>query len=70
VQVSEFLWEAAKRSGVSNKSVCGVPYTALPLATVSNNMTASRCVKMHCNLGEKIEKFKLTQKRPFHVELI
>ncbi|KAK7500416.1 hypothetical protein BaRGS_00008323 [Batillaria attramentaria] len=32
VQVSEFLWDAA--SGQTFQSVCGVPYTALPLATI------------------------------------
>ncbi|KAL8618911.1 hypothetical protein ACOMHN_020330 [Nucella lapillus] len=34
VQVSEYLWEAAKKSGSTMDSVCGVPYTALPLATL------------------------------------
>lgn len=34
-QVSELLWQKISNSGLQLDSVCGVPYTALPLATVS-----------------------------------
>lgn len=37
VQVAEFLWEAVPSLSEANfQSICGVPYTALPLATVRN----------------------------------
>ncbi|XP_038645434.1 uridine 5'-monophosphate synthase isoform X3 [Scyliorhinus canicula] len=33
-QVSELLWLTANNAGIKCNSVCGVPYTALPLATI------------------------------------
>ncbi|XP_055494017.1 uridine 5'-monophosphate synthase [Leucoraja erinacea] len=33
-QVSDLLWKTANNAGVKCSSVCGVPYTALPLATI------------------------------------
>ena len=32
--VSELLYQSAVQNGCTYSSVCGVPYTALPLATV------------------------------------
>jgi hypothetical protein len=34
-EVSELLYQAAEEGGAQYQSSCGVPYTALPLATVS-----------------------------------
>ncbi|XP_059822546.1 uridine 5'-monophosphate synthase [Hypanus sabinus] len=33
-QVSDLLWQTANSAGVKYGSICGVPYTALPLATI------------------------------------
>ncbi|XP_069791691.1 uridine 5'-monophosphate synthase [Narcine bancroftii] len=33
-QVSDLLWQTANNAGIQCSSVCGVPYTALPLATI------------------------------------
>uniref|UniRef100_UPI00398F43A9 uridine 5'-monophosphate synthase n=1 Tax=Pristiophorus japonicus TaxID=55135 RepID=UPI00398F43A9 len=33
-QVSDLLWQTANKAGIKCNSVCGVPYTALPLASI------------------------------------
>ncbi len=34
-QVSDVLWSAVSEKVAQFQSICGVPYTALPIATVS-----------------------------------
>ncbi|XP_048391023.1 uridine 5'-monophosphate synthase [Stegostoma tigrinum] len=53
-QVSDLLWKTAQNAGVKCSSVCGVPYTALPLATIicsTNKIPMFICRKEAKNYG-------------------